>query len=301
MARDEVVRALRRLPGLGNGGTGRRPRRLAHSPVRARHGPAGPGPRGADHHGGRPCGERAADRPGRTRPGAGRRPGPRGRRAAGGGARGGQVHTAAGGGRAGGPDRPRAGSRRPGGRGTGEASAAQVRLRADRIGAVGDNLYIAAETELSAVLAQVEAVRPELLIVDSVQTIVVPGVEGIPGGVTQIREVTSALMAVAKQQSLSTVLVGHVTRDGAMAGPRALEHLVDVVLHFEGDRHAQLRMVRALKNRFGPTDEVGCFELGESGLAGLADPSGLFISHHGGHVPGTCLTVTLEGRRPLIA
>ena len=184
---------------------------------------------------------------------------------------------------------------------TGEESAAQVRLRADRIGAVADNLYIAAETELSAVLAQAEAVQPELLIVDSVQTIVAPGVEGTPGGVTQIREVTAALMAVAKQQSLSTVLVGHVTKDGAIAGPRALEHLVDVVLHFEGDRHAQLRMVRALKNRFGPTDEVGCFELGEAGLAGLADPSGLFISRHGSHVPGTCLTVTLEGRRPLIA
>jgi DNA repair protein RadA/Sms len=184
---------------------------------------------------------------------------------------------------------------------TGEESAAQVRLRADRIGAVGDNLYIAAETELSAVLAQVEAVRPELLIVDSVQTIIAPGVEGTPGGVTQIREVTAALMAVAKQRSLTTVLVGHVTKDGAIAGPRALEHLVDVVLHFEGDRHAQLRMVRALKNRFGPTDEVGCFELGESGLICLADPSGLFLSRHGGHVPGTCVTVTLEGRRPLMA
>src|SRR5215831_16515645 len=183
----------------------------------------------------------------------------------------------------------------------GEESAAQVRLRADRTGALGRNLYIAAETDLAAVLAHVEAVRPQLLIVDSVQTIVAPGVEGTPGGVTQIREVTSALMAVAKQQSLSTVLVGHVTKDGAIAGPRALEHLVDVVLHFEGDRHAQLRMVRALKNRFGPTDEVGCFELGEAGLAGLADPSGLFISQHGSHVPGTCLTVTLEGRRPLIA
>jgi len=184
---------------------------------------------------------------------------------------------------------------------TGEESAAQVRLRADRVGAVGDNLYIAAETELSTVLAQVDAVQPVLLIVDSVQTIVAPGVEGTPGGVTQIREVTAALMAVAKQRSLSTVLVGHVTKDGAIAGPRALEHLVDVVLHFEGDRHAQLRMVRALKNRFGPTDEVGCFELGETGLAGLADPSGLFISQHDGRVPGTCLTVTLEGRRPLIA
>src|SRR5215472_8043422 len=126
---------------------------------------------------------------------------------------------------------------------TGEESAAQVRLRADRIGAVGENLYIAAQTELSAVLAQVDAVQPVLLIVASVQTIVAPGIDGTPGGVTQIREVTAALMAVAKQRSLSTVLVGHVTKEGAIAGPRALEHLVDVVLHFEGDRHAQLRMV----------------------------------------------------------
>jgi DNA repair protein RadA/Sms len=119
--------------------------------------------------------------------------------------------------------------------------------------------------------------------------------------VTQIREVTSALMALAKQQSLTTVLVGHVTKDGSIAGPRALEHLVDVVLHFDGDRHAQLRMVRALKNRFGPTDEVGCFELGEYGLIGLPDPSGLFISQRGSPVPGTCVTVTLEGSRPLLA
>ncbi len=136
---------------------------------------------------------------------------------------------------------------------------------------------------------------------ESVQTITAPGVEGTPGGVTQIREVTSALMSVAKQQSLTTVLVGHVTKDGAIAGPRALEHLVDVVLHFEGDRHAQLRMVRALKNRFGPTDEVGCFELGEYGLIGLPDPSGLFVSQRAKPVPGTCVTVTLEGRRPLLA
>jgi DNA repair protein RadA/Sms len=184
---------------------------------------------------------------------------------------------------------------------TGEESAAQVRLRADRIGAVGDRLYLAAETELSALLAHIEAVRPQLLIVDSVQAITAPGVDGTPGGVTQIREVTSALMAVAKQQSLTTVLVGHVTKDGSIAGPRALEHLVDVVLHFDGDRHAQLRMVRALKNRFGPTDEVGCFELGEYGLIGLPDPSGLFVSQRTRPVPGTCVTVTLEGRRPLLA
>jgi len=184
---------------------------------------------------------------------------------------------------------------------TGEESAAQVRLRADRIGALGKNLFLAAETELSAVLGHIAAVQPQLLIIDSVQTITADGVEGTPGGVTQIREVTAALMAVAKQQALTTVLVGHVTKDGSIAGPRALEHLVDVVLHFEGDRHAQLRMVRALKNRYGPTDEIGCFDLGEYGLIGLPDPSGLFVSQRGDPVPGTCVTVTLEGRRPLLA
>ncbi len=184
---------------------------------------------------------------------------------------------------------------------TAEESAAQVRLRADRVGAVGPNLYLAAETEMSALLAHVEAVRPQLLIIDSVQTISADGVDAAPGGVTQIRAVTSALMALAKSQSLTTVLVGHVTKDGSIAGPRALEHMVDVVLYFDGDRHAQLRMVRAQKNRFGPTDEVGCFELGEYGLIGLPDPSGLFISQRGEAVPGTCVTVTLEGRRPLLA
>jgi DNA repair protein RadA/Sms len=184
---------------------------------------------------------------------------------------------------------------------TGEESAAQVRLRADRIGAVSQQLFLAAETDLSAVLGHVDAVRPELLIVDSVQTINAADVEGTPGGVTQIREVTSALMAVAKQQTLTIVLVGHVTKDGSIAGPRALEHLVDVVLHFDGDRHSQLRTVRALKNRFGPTDEIGCFELGEYGLIGLPDPSGLFLSQLREPVPGTCVTVTLEGRRPLVA
>ena len=184
---------------------------------------------------------------------------------------------------------------------TGEESAAQVKLRAERVGAIGKNLFLAAETELSAVLAHVAAVKPHLLIIDSVQTITADGVDGTPGGVTQIREVTAALMAVAKQQALSTVLVGHVTKDGSIAGPRALEHLVDVVLHFDGDRHGQLRMVRALKNRYGPTDEIGCFDLGEYGLIGLPDPSALFVSQQREPVPGTCVTVTLEGRRPLVA
>jgi DNA repair protein RadA/Sms len=184
---------------------------------------------------------------------------------------------------------------------TGEESAAQVRLRADRIGAISDQLYLAAETDLDSILAHVAAVDPKLLIIDSVQTISVAGVDGVPGGVTQVREVAAALTAAAKERSLATILVGHVTKDGSVAGPRTLEHLVDVVLHFDGDRHSQLRMVRAVKNRYGPTDEVGCFDLGEYGLIGLPDPSGLFLSSHAEPVPGTCVTVTLEGRRPLPA
>jgi DNA repair protein RadA/Sms len=184
---------------------------------------------------------------------------------------------------------------------TGEESAAQVRQRADRIGAITENLYLAAETDLAALLAHVEAVQPTLLIVDSVQTISAAGIEGTPGGVTQVREITSALVSLAKQRILTTLLVGHVTKDGSIAGPRSLEHLVDVVLHFEGDSRGRLRMIRALKNRFGPTDEVGCFELGEFGLIGLPDPSGLFLSRLHSPVPGTCVTVTLEGSRPLVA
>jgi DNA repair protein RadA/Sms len=184
---------------------------------------------------------------------------------------------------------------------TGEESAAQVKQRADRIGANCDNLYLAAETDLAAVLAHMDAVQPSMLIVDSVQTISAAGIDGAPGGVTQVREITSALVSLAKQRNLTTVLVGHVTNDGSIAGPRSLEHLVDVVLHFEGDSRGRLRMIRALKNRFGPTDEIGCFELGEFGLIGLPDPSGLFLSRLRTPVPGTCVTVTLEGRRPLVA
>jgi DNA repair protein RadA/Sms len=184
---------------------------------------------------------------------------------------------------------------------TGEESAAQVRQRADRVGAISENLFLAAETDLAALLAHIDAVNPELLIVDSVQTISATGIEGVPGGVTQVREITSALVSLAKQRTLTTVLVGHVTKDGSIAGPRSLEHLVDVVLHFEGDSRGRLRMIRAVKNRFGPTDEVGCFELGEFGLISLPDPSGLFLSRQHEPVPGTCVTVTLEGRRPLVA
>jgi DNA repair protein RadA/Sms len=182
---------------------------------------------------------------------------------------------------------------------TGEESAGQVRLRAERVGALAATLLLAAETDLGTVLGHVEATDPALLVVDSVQTIASAEVDGIAGGVSQVREVAAALIAVAKERQVPVLLVGHVTKDGTVAGPRTLEHLVDVVCQFEGDRHSRLRMVRAVKNRFGPTDEVGCFELTESGITGLTDPSGLFLSHLGAGVPGSCVTVTLEGRRPL--
>ncbi|MFE7542712.1 DNA repair protein RadA [Streptomyces platensis] len=184
---------------------------------------------------------------------------------------------------------------------TGEESASQVRLRADRIGALDDHLYLAAETDLSAVLGHLDTVKPSLLILDSVQTVASPEIEGAPGGMAQVREVAGALIRASKDRGMSTLLVGHVTKDGAIAGPRLLEHLVDVVLHFEGDRHARLRLVRGVKNRYGTTDEVGCFELHDEGITGLADPSGLFLTRRAEPVPGTCLTVTLEGRRPLVA
>src|SRR5436305_524349 len=184
---------------------------------------------------------------------------------------------------------------------TGEESAAQVRLRAGRIGALADDLYLAAETDLAAVLGHVEQVRPDVLVVDSVQTIGTTTVDGTPGGVAQVREVAGCLTRVAKERGIATVLVGHVTKDGAIAGPRVLEHLVDVVLHFEGDRHSRLRLVRTVKNRFGPADEVGCFDLTDEGIVGLADPSGLFLSRTVEPVPGTCVTVAMEGRRALLA
>ncbi len=183
---------------------------------------------------------------------------------------------------------------------TGEESTAQVRLRAERTGAVHAQLYLAAENDLGAILSHVDQVEPGLLVIDSVQTISTAAVDGAAGGVPQIRAVAASLISEAKKRGLATVLVGHVTKDGSIAGPRVLEHLVDVVLHFEGDRHSSLRIIRATKNRFGAVDEIGCFEMRENGIAGLADPSGLFLSERPHAVPGTCVTVTLDGRRPLV-
>ena len=169
---------------------------------------------------------------------------------------------------------------------TGEESASQVRLRAERIGAMRPKLFLAAETDLATVLGHIDQVQPDLLVVDSVQTISSGEVEGQAGNVSQVREVAAALIRVAKQRDMATLLVGHVTKDGSIAGPRTLEHLVDVVCQFEGERHSRLRLVRAVKNRYGPTDEVGCFDLSEDGIVGLTDPSGLFLSRTDLHDPG---------------
>ncbi|HKT06078.1 MAG TPA: DNA repair protein RadA, partial [Rugosimonospora sp.] len=183
---------------------------------------------------------------------------------------------------------------------SGEESTSQVRLRAERLGALHERLFLAAETDLEALLGHLDAVRPGLLVVDSVQTISAPGAEGVPGGVTQVRAVTAALVGMAKERGIATVLVGHVTKDGQVAGPRVLEHLVDVVLQFEGDKHSSLRMVRGLKNRYGAADEVGCFEMHEGGISSLPDPSGLFLTRYADPTPGTCVTVAMEGRRALV-
>lgn len=183
---------------------------------------------------------------------------------------------------------------------SGEESAGQIRLRAERTGCSHREVYLAAESDLQTALGHIDEVRPTLVIVDSVQTMSTTEVDGVTGGVTQVRAVTTALTSAAKTSGVAMILVGHVTKEGAIAGPRSLEHLVDVVLHFEGDRTSALRMVRGVKNRFGAADEVGCFQLHDSGIECVADPSGLFRDQRPAPVPGTAVTVTLDGKRPLI-
>jgi DNA repair protein RadA/Sms len=180
-----------------------------------------------------------------------------------------------------------------------EESASQVRLRAERTGALHENLFLAAETDLATIIGQIDAVKPGLVIVDSVQTVSSSNVDGLAGGPAQVREVAVTLIRIAKERNVPVLIVGHVTKDGNVAGPRLLEHLVDVVCQFEGDRQTPLRFVRALKNRFGPTDEVGCFEMTGDGIAEVPDPSGLFLSRSVIPVSGTCVTIAMEGRRPL--
>ncbi|KUH80034.1 MULTISPECIES: DNA repair protein RadA [unclassified Mycobacterium] len=186
---------------------------------------------------------------------------------------------------------------------SGEESAGQIRMRAERTGCTHDEVYLAAESDLATALGHIDEVQPSLVVVDSVQTMSSTEADGVTGGVTQVRAVTTALTSYAKaarSRGVAMILVGHVTKDGAIAGPRSLEHLVDVVLHFEGDRASSLRMVRGIKNRFGAADEVGCFLLHDNGIEGVADPSALFRDQRPKPVAGTAITVALDGKRPLI-
>jgi DNA repair protein RadA/Sms len=181
---------------------------------------------------------------------------------------------------------------------TGEESAAQVRLRADRLGGAG-NIEILAETELESVCATLEDERPAVCVIDSVQTLWSQEIGSAPGSVSQVREAAARLLRVAKESGIAMFLVGHVTKDGAVAGPRVLEHLVDCVLQFEGDRYNAHRILRAVKNRFGRANELGVFEMTGAGLVGVPDPSEVFGRTHGGEV-GAAVTCTLEGSRPLL-
>jgi DNA repair protein RadA/Sms len=181
-----------------------------------------------------------------------------------------------------------------------EESPAQVRDRARRLGALHDRLWLVGESLVPRIMASVDEVRPDVLIVDSAQSVADPEMSSSPGSVAQVREIAQRLVREAKTRTLATVLIGHVTKDGALAGPRVLEHVVDTVLELDGDRHHALRLLRAVKHRFGSTSELGLFQLGEVGLEGVPDPSGLFLADRLPGVPGSTVVPTIEGHRPLL-
>ena len=183
---------------------------------------------------------------------------------------------------------------------SGEESVAQVKLRADRLGVSPPGLYLLAENSLAAIEASAGQLRPAVLVVDSIQTVYLPDLESAPGSVSQVRECGSRLMLLAKGSGVATFLVGHVTKEGALAGPRVLEHLVDTVLYFEGERHHSYRVLRAVKNRFGSTNEIGVFEMTDRGLAEVKNPSAFFLSERPEGTPGSVIVSSLEGTRPLL-
>ena len=183
---------------------------------------------------------------------------------------------------------------------TGEESGAQVALRARRLGLSGERVRVMAEIHLERILATLDAEQPAFAVIDSIQTLYSEQLTSAPGSVAQVRECAAQLTRAAKARGIAIVLVGHVTKEGAIAGPRVLEHIVDTVLYFEGDTHSSFRLVRAIKNRFGAVNEIGVFAMTERGLKGVANPSAIFLSTHGDPVPGSCVLVTLEGTRPLL-
>lgn len=183
---------------------------------------------------------------------------------------------------------------------TGEESLNQTKLRAERLEEDSSNLNVLAETDLEVIHQTVQQEQPDILVVDSIQTIYHPEISSAPGSVSQVRESTQSLMNIAKQMNIATFIVGHVTKEGQIAGPRLLEHMVDTVLYFEGDEHHAYRILRAVKNRFGSTNEMGIFEMKQSGLKGVQNPSEMFLEERSTNVPGSTIVATMEGTRPLL-
>jgi DNA repair protein RadA/Sms len=183
---------------------------------------------------------------------------------------------------------------------SGEESAAQVALRAQRLGLKGSPMKLLTEISLERILATLEHDKPQVAVIDSIQTLYTEALTSAPGSVAQVRECAAQLTRAAKARSISLILVGHVTKEGALAGPRVLEHIVDTVLYFEGDTHSAFRVIRAFKNRFGAVNELGVFAMTEKGLKGVSNPSALFLSTHSEPVPGACVVATQEGTRPLL-
>jgi len=183
---------------------------------------------------------------------------------------------------------------------TGEESVEQVALRAQRLGLINAPVSLLAEVQLEAIAATIATEAPEVVVIDSIQTAYTEALTSAPGSVAQVRECAAQLTRLAKQRGIVVIFVGHVTKEGAIAGPRVLEHIVDTVLYFEGDTHSSFRLVRAIKNRFGAANELGVFAMTERGLKGVANPSALFLSQHAAPVPGSAIVATLEGSRPLL-
>ncbi|SEC21461.1 DNA repair protein RadA [Paenibacillus sp. GP183] len=183
---------------------------------------------------------------------------------------------------------------------SGEESIKQIKLRADRLNAFSPLLYVLCETNLEMIEEAIQEIQPDFMVIDSIQTVYHPGVTSAPGTVAQVRECTGHFMRIAKGQGIATVLVGHVTKEGAIAGPRLLEHMVDCVLYFEGERHHSYRLLRAVKNRFGSTNEIGIFEMQESGLVEVSNPSELFLSERPLGVAGSTVVASMEGTRPIL-
>jgi DNA repair protein RadA/Sms len=183
---------------------------------------------------------------------------------------------------------------------TGEESPEQIALRAQRLALVNAPVELLAEVQLEAIIGAIRMRQPEVVVIDSIQTVYTEALESAPGSVAQVRECAAQLTRLAKQSAITVILVGHVTKEGAIAGPRVLEHIVDTVLYFEGDTHSSFRLIRAIKNRFGAANELGVFAMTERGLKGVANPSALFLSQHAEAVPGSCVLATMEGSRPLL-